>query len=416
MGDARQHAAAAAAATPDHDAGVTHAGRATLTEGLDAAPASVPHSAPPDAEHVVGDDPAALETIYRDKHAHAHAAPFEHTHAHAERHVPKQDTYNRKGVVSDPATATSVARPGARVQGKSVFMLRHKEAIRYTYVRRGGTNVAQPFDVISKDKLSPVNYNAGHLTPHQQQQAKDKKQRLLLNPAMPRTLEINGEPHPCVLSWVDGVGAAWIAVDEIVGNGKTIVAAVKARARREAPGTLSHDPKKLEAHSTRYLVRDDRVGQKTSGDMPGGKETVLAPGQTNGDNVVHYLDKHARKAAFDGDGKRIEGKNVTRDFVALCMNLPDGKTPPVAIDTLLAGESVFVMNDASFHRSTAVYGSGKHTSNLLMTWVFGHVAMRDAHGQLVPDPNRRGWMPLRTLAVAKDHEETYIAQRSDKEA
>lgn len=72
---------------------------------------------------------------------------------------------------------------------------------------------------------------------------------------------------------------------------------------------------------------------------------------------------------------------------------------------------VFVMNDHSFHRRTPVVNNGKRHTNLLETLVFGHIAMRDAHGHLRPDPTRRGWVPLRVLAEAKHLEVHDVAQR-----
>jgi hypothetical protein len=93
------------------------------------------------------------------------------------------------------------------------------------------------------------------------------------------------------------------------------------------------------------------------------------------------------------------------------MNLPSDHAPPVAVDTAIAGDSFFVMRDKSFHRQTPVYENGKHRSNKLLHWVFGHLGMLDAHGKLVPDPSRRGWVPLRVLADAAHLETKQVEPR-----
>ena len=59
-----------------------------------------------------------------------------------------------------------------------------------------------------------------------------------------------------------------------------------------------------------------------------------------------------------------------------------------------------------------MFENGKHRSNLLQTWVFGHLGMRDANGKLVPDPSRRGWVPLRVLADAGKLETKDVEQRT----
>ena len=118
----------------------------------------------------------------------------------------------------------------------------------------------------------------------------------------------------------------------------------------------------------------------------------------------------AQKGEGQFAGKATD-KNVTRSVVALNMNIPAPKTPPIAIDTLQAGQSFFVMREKTFHRQVPVFENGKHKSNLLQMWVFGHVGMRDHSGKLVPDPDRRGWLPLRVLAEAGHIETKDIEQR-----
>ena len=370
-----------------------------------------PASPPPDAVGVShGDDVDAKERIYGDQHHHAHAAPFEHKRAHAERHQAKRDKYNKPGIKSDKVGKDVAARPGVIQNKKSgrdgVFMLKNATATRYLFVNHGGTNVAEPYDVVEKKDLARHNYkNADH-----SQDAKGRTKRLLLNPAAPRKLSINGQERVCVLSWIDGMTAAWIPVGDLEGSTASIVSAVKARSNKWDPARVSNDPDALHAKSKRYVIRNDKVGQTTPGDEPHHKPKVLEAGAKGGDNVSHYLSKDLRKPAFDAKGDRI-AKNVTRSVAAITMNLPSHDAPPLACDTAEAGQSFFVMRAKTFHRSVAVFANGAHQSSVLQTWVFGHIAMRDANGKLVPDPARRGWIPLRVLAEAAHLETHDIAQR-----
>jgi hypothetical protein len=367
---------------------------------------------PSDAEPVhAGDNPDAKERIFGDSHHNAHAAPFESHHPHAEKHSPKFDKFNKRGIHSDHMTSHVAARPGAVVtehgHKNGVFMLKHAHATRYIYVRHGSENVAQPFDVVDKADLAHGNYKAHHKA----HDDKGRTKRLLLNAAMPRELVIDGKPEVCVLSWIDGMTAAWIKASDLEGNTSHLVHAVKSRASRWDPGRVASDPHELKKLSKRYVVRNDSVGQATPADKGShNNPRVLAAGAKGGDNVEHYLNKDIRKPGFDADGKPI-GKNVTRSIVALCMNLPEHGVPPLAVDTCTAGQSFFVMREASFHRRVPVFANGAHHANILQTWVFGNLAMRDAHGNLVPDPARRGWLPFRTLADAADLEVHDIEQR-----
>ncbi|HEY0192788.1 MAG TPA: hypothetical protein VGC42_16830, partial [Kofleriaceae bacterium] len=141
-----------------------------------------------------------------------HGGPFEHKLAHADKHdhFAATDEYNKPGVHSDKIGAHVAARPGAISEGKGLFTLKHN-ATRYTYTASGDDhNLATPFDVIDKSKLTSFNAKS-HLSKAEAAKAKDKK-RLMLNPSKPRDLVINGTPTTCVLSWTDGFGggAAWI--------------------------------------------------------------------------------------------------------------------------------------------------------------------------------------------------------------
>jgi len=345
----------------------------------------------PTADAAVAGRTTETERIYGDQHHHAHAAPFEHHHAHADRTHPKQDRFNRPGVHDDPTTVHSAGRPGVVAHGNGVFMINKPEVTRYTFTRHGDANVAQPFDLIERDRLASINYKAEHKTSDH-----GRTERVLVNPSAPRTLEIEGKSAHCVLTWVDGRGAAWMRTADLE-HGDQIAHAAASRAHHEDPAAASQH--ELLHHTERYVIRNDAVGQATPGDSPHGRARVLGAGQRSGDNVEHYLDKDERKPGFDANGQPT-GQNVTVSFVAICMNLPEHGTPPVAIDTVRSGESFYVLRDPSFHRQVPVYENGAHHSDLLQTWVFGHVGMRDAHGHLAPDPHRRGWVPLRVLAQA----------------
>lgn len=349
------------------------------------------------------DDPKALETIYSDDRK---KGDFQRKRKAGEQPHVRTGKYNKRAVKSDKTTGQVAGRPGVVVTNKGhedgTFMLKNATATRYLFINRGGQNIAQPFDIIEKAKLSDHNYRA-----------KGKKadkdghtQRILLNPSQPRTLVIDNKPEVCVLSWIDGQTAAWIPVAQLAGDTSKILAAVRARAKRWNPGRVSNKPGEILQHSRRYVLRNDDVARPTKAD----DGDVLAAGKTSGDNVTHYLGKDIRKEGFGAGGVPL-GANVTRSVVPICMNLPVGHTPPVAIDTAQAGESFFVMNDKRFHQEVPVFESGQRTSKILMKWVFGHLGMYDATGALVPDPARRGWVPARTLADAAKLVTTQIPQR-----
>jgi hypothetical protein len=397
------------------------AGPAPTTAPAAGAPAPVdPHPVPDVADAVSvspGDDPEAKERIYGDGHHKAHGAPFERKKKHAEHHVAKRDKFNKPSIKSDKIGKNVAARPGVIMNTKKgrdgVFMLKQKSAIRYQYVQRDGQLIAEPYDTIDRKDLAHGNYKARGA----EHGTNGNVKRLLMNPSMPRELVINGQPEMCVFTWIDGMTAAWIPVDQLEGSRKQILNAARTRAHRWDPALVSHDPQKILKHSKHYIIRNDAVGQATKADEHTvaniDHPRVLDAGAKGGNNVSHYLNKDIRKMGFDASGKAI-GKNVTRSVVALNMNLPAPDVPPIAIDTLQAGQSFFVMREKTFHRQVPVFENGKHKSSLLQMWVFGHVGMRDHTGKLVPDPDRRGWVPLRVLADA-GHVATHdITQRIPK--
>lgn len=367
--------------------------------------AQAPTQAPPATAAPVLPPPDVLnakQKIYGDQHTKAHDKYFETHKKGAEKHRVKHGKYNRAGIHSDKGSTQVAARPGVVITVKGhkdgTFMLKG-DATRYLFVKRDGKNIAQPFDRIEKAKLYDHNYRAVEKT-------KDVKgQRVLLNPSEPRELWINNQPVTCVLTWIDGQTAAWIPVTAIEGNTNQILNAVKARAKRWNPGQVSKDPQKIAKASKQYVFRNDRVGQAIT---PHGDDgDVLRPGAKGGDNVSHYLGKDMKKEGFDaptqtdqGFTEKQLGSRVTRSVVPICMNLPSGHVPPVALDTAQAGESFFVMRAKQFHQETPVFESKQRKTRVLMKWVFGHVGMVE-NGKVVPDPARRGWVPLRTLADAK---------------
>ncbi len=372
-----------------------HTARAATTPAPAPTPAAVP-AAP------TGD----TLTVYSDDHHAAHAAPFEHAVKHRDNHYAPHSAQNRGGVHSDKTSATTAGgRPGVVVDHNSFFRLKDATAVRYTYSATGDTNVAQPFDLIKRADLAHYNYNdKGALSAKEKAAVAGKSQRLLLNPALPRELSINGKRHMCVLSWVDGKGAAWLPLSDLAGNTSAIHKEVTARAKRENP-TSAAGP------ATRYVVRNDAVGQATAGDAPKGKEHVLGPHQKGGDNVSHYLEKDQRKPVIGDDGTAT-GKNAWVSFAALCMNLPEPAVAPVAVDTLRAGESFFVMNATKFHQQIAVYQNNSAKSHERMTWVFGNVGKLGARGAIERDPHRCGWVPLRILAQASQEHEKDVTKKA----
>ena len=381
-----------------HHAHAQHAGNAAVEPVVGRSTLTEPHA----------DDPSALERIYGDNHHDPHAKRFEPHEKHAEKHHAKVDDYNRH-TIDDHATKHAAGRPGVELHdGVGLFTINKAEVTRYTFVRHRHTNVATPFDVIERDKITQTNWKvADHHPPS------GKDVRLLANPSTPRMLNIEGKDHLCVLTWAGTASSAWMKVDDLV-DGHQIAAVARSRGHREDPHATSHDPGKLLHQTKRYVIRNDGVGEMAPGDQTGSpnheQDKVFGPGAKSGDDLPHYLTKDARKPGFAADGSQL-GQDVTRSYVALCMNLPEGNTPPIALDTLLAGESFFAMRDSSFHRETPLFHNGKRHTNVLEVWVFGYAGMLDAHGRQMPDPARRGWVPLRVLADAKHLQLHDVPQR-----
>jgi hypothetical protein len=159
------------------------------------------------------DDPKALETIYSDGKK---KSDFE-KHGATKKCV-RTGKYNKAAVKSDKTTGQVAGRPGVVISDHGhhdgTFMLKNATATRYVFIRRGGQNIAQPFDVIEKAKLSDHNYRANG----QKSDKQGHTQRILLNPSQPRVLHINNKPETCVLSWIDGQTAAWIPVAQLKGQ------------------------------------------------------------------------------------------------------------------------------------------------------------------------------------------------------
>jgi hypothetical protein len=395
---------------------------AASTARRGAEPGAVPPEPPAHAIEVTGDGereagPAAAphephDPLHIGNHTNPHAAPFERTIKRGDQHVARHDAYNHS-VHSDRASANVIGRPGAVSHGHGVFQVTDTKyadgttienaTVRYTYTARGNVNIAAPFDVIHKNELYSINYNAPHLSAREKheiakEKAQGRKSRLALDAAMPRKLLIDGHEKWCVLSWNGTNSSAWLPVDQIKGNRQQILADVARTARKEDPA-LKLSP------STPYIIRDDHVGLPDDR-HPGDRGRVLGPRFRTGDNVHDYLlkdDHDSSKPVFGADG-RPEDKKELRRFVSICMNLPAGSTPPVAVDIALAGDTFFAFNDAKFHREVAVYESGAERSRRRQMWVFGHLGKQkggsgpDAH-EMVPDHARAGWVPLRVLRL-----------------
>lgn len=400
---------------PDVGGDVTQARAAAADSDEEEKDATAPEA---DAVQVTaGDDPEAKQRIYGDDNDNAHGKPFERKKKQAEDHKVAGGKYNQEDIKSDKIGKNVAARPGVVIKTKQgrdgVFMLKGKQATRYLYVKRGNDLVADPYDVIERSRLAPDNYKSRKRAKHEN----GNVLRLLLNPSEPRRLLINGKRVMCVLTFVDGMTSAWMPINEINGDRGKILRAVRSRAKRWQPGRVSKNPDKIAKASTRYVIRNDKVGQKTRADeglRTAGDDNedprVLSAGSKGGNNVSHYLNKDIRKPGFDAAGNKVD-KNITRSVVTICMNLPANREPPIAADTAEAGQSFFVMNTKSLHREVPVFENGKKKANRLQMWVFGHLAMRDAGGNLVPDPDRRGWVPLRVLAKADKLETKDVEQR-----
>ncbi len=362
------------------------------TIGAPVASAATQAPATPDASAV---DVSPGPQIYSDSHTDAYGSHYQTDTAPTNKHWAKQDRFNKAAVKSNAMhDEHQVGRPGVRVHGKDLFTIKHAHATRYTFVDKDGKKVATPFDVVDKDTLTTINFNYKH---HEQPKGKT---RLLLNPAKAIHLDIHGTQTLCVLSWYGGLGAAWIPATALDGDTASIHTAVDA-------GAAKWRPDDTHAATTQYIVRNDQVGlENAKHDKPHGKGNVLAPHAKAGINVTDYLTHSFKRQKFDANGKveKLQSGHdakETKYTLNICQSLPQADAPPVAIDVANAGEAFFVVNDHSFHRTCSIYANGGARSTHAMKWVFGFVGKQE-HGHWVPDHSRRGWVPLRTLALATD--------------
>lgn len=312
--------------------------------------------------------------------AGAHDRPYERDAKKKTAHFAKEDKYNRGSVKTNKMRSKyHVARPGIRVggeqRGRDLFTLTLAKATarRFTFVNVDGRSVAREFDTVTKSKLTVVNWKFD-----KKPQPKGKT-RLLLNPAMPRKLEIDGKQKLCVFSWVGGASAAWIPVSDLVMPGHSraeILAAVRARTKKSRPARAPDSMKKVE-----FVFRPKGdIGEAD----PGDRQRMLGPNHGQGGNdVSHYL------------GKTIRNNTL----YPVAQTLPQDDAAVLACETALAGDRFFVPEDKQFVREVGVYKKGAKKTTRRQVWVYGFLGKVE-NGKSVADRTRAGWVPLRTLMPA----------------
>ena len=310
--------------------------------------------------------------------AGAHDRPYERNAKKKSAHFAKEDKYNRGGVKTDKMrTKYHVARPGIRVGGKrrgrDLFTLAKATARRFTFVKIDGRNVAREFDTVTKSKLTVVNWKFDN------KPEPTGKTRLLLNPAMPRKLEIDGKKRLCVFSWLGGASAAWIPVSDLVMPGHSraeIVAAVRTRTKKSRPARA---PNKLKKAEFVFRPKGD-IGEADTRD----RSRKLGPNHGQGGNdVSHYL------------GKTL-GPNT---LYPVAQTLPQDDAAVLACETALAGDRFFIPKDKQFVREVGVFKKGAKKTRRRQVWVYGFLG-KVQNGKWVADRTRAGWVPLRTLMPA----------------
>ncbi|MEJ7599430.1 MAG: hypothetical protein WKG01_16100 [Kofleriaceae bacterium] len=310
--------------------------------------------------------------------AGAHDKPYERNAANKSAHFAKEDKYNRGGVKTDPMRSKyHVARPGIRVGGKrrgrDLFTLAKPTARRFTFVKVDGRNVAREFDTVTKSKLTVVNWKFDH------KPEPKGKTRLLLNPAMPRKLQIDGKLKLCVFSWVGGSSAAWIPVSDLVMPGHSraeILSAVRTSTKKSRPARAPGSAKK-----SQFVFRPKGdIGEADTRD----RSLRLGPNHGQGGNdVSHYL------------GKTL-GRNT---LYPIAQTLPQDDAAVLACETAIAGDRFFVPEGKQFVREVGVFKRGATKTRRRQVWVYGFLG-KVQNGKSVADPTRAGWVPLRTLMPA----------------
>jgi hypothetical protein len=244
------------------------------------------------------------------------------------------DRYNRRA-----ARGTKVKRPSVRIGGKEKLRIRAK---------------ANRYRILSDQRLELVNPPL------------EKGREIRINPAAPRTIR----GHTYILVWADSDGSAWIRVDKIAKKRTRFKKQLLKQVRRKAARLM---PDKAPGG----FVRRKFLG------------VVIAPESIPGHILPSQQDPH--KNRFD------HYLGVEKGYFNICGNLPQRNAPPVAIDIAMPGDAFFLAKGNGMPRKVPIFQFQSHALwGAPETWVFGCLA-REVNGTKMPDPRRRGWVPLKAL-------------------
>lgn len=189
---------------------------------------------------------------------------------------------------------------------------------------------------------------------------------------------LNGQ-GPYVFVWSAPHGPGWMLLSNIKGGDKlrqTISSRAASGFAHEGPAHISGKHDKMT-----FRAIGDSIASADSTDHA---EHVL-PHQRAGKNVASdYLQRHP-------------SAKPSRTYYNVSLNLPEPGVPAVADDTAQPGDTFFVLHGQSYRREIALFRTGQRHSTRRQVWVFGYMAKQDPTRGVVPDPSRRGWVPLRDL-------------------
>jgi hypothetical protein len=347
-------------------------------------------------------DPAAAQAAPQAPAEDPHGGPFERTLPHKKKYFARTDEYNRKRIEDNPVrNGNHVSRPGVRVgskkKGKDLFKLATPTAMRYLIVFENGKYVGKPYDeVIGKD-LSSVSFK--YLVAKAKREGKPPppppttNSRLLLNPAKPRKIWIDGAERWCVLSWYGIQSSAWIRVDQLKVPGMSVAKSDDAILKAARKGAKKDRPKRPPLSNLahfQFRAAADPVGRSDTLDMT----RKLGPNTGGGGNAVsHYLGHDTPTSYTQADGTV---HSESRFVYPISQSLPRPGAAVLALDTATPEDHFFVPSGPDFHREVGVYALNAKKSNVRQTWVYGFLG-KNVNGVWQPDTTRYGWVPLRTI-------------------
>ncbi len=337
------------------------------------------HEADAVADHAVGSSqpvampvtqtPAQIARKAKPARAVVKQAPLDRKVRMGKPQWAQQDRYNRGGVRANRLKnrKTQIDRAGVRVNGRDQFSINEATAPRFTIV---SGSMTRQLDVVKRADI------------------KRGSRRLAINPAHTRKLLIGASRVDCVLTWHGSKGAAWLPIKSLKGD-QTFHTRVKADVNKRA---RTWQPKAASvAHVSTFLIsnganpKSAREGAAKATERD--ERRYIRPNQkaAGGNQVADYLQTENR-------GSKV---NITLNLPSPGAK-PGTTTAPVAVDVAQVGDHFFVPHGRTFVREISVFKRRATRSNERQTWVYGFVG-KNVNGKFVPDPARRGWVPLRMI-------------------